>query len=99
MGQALEQRIRDRAYSLWEKEGRPHGRDQEFWERARLMLEAEQAPAKATPLGARSPVEAAVDEATAQSFPASDPPSFTAEVGTMTQQPTTKTARTRPGKR
>lgn len=26
--------IRERAYYLWEQEGRPHGRDTEFWMRA-----------------------------------------------------------------
>jgi hypothetical protein len=29
-----EQRIRERAYLLWEADGRPHGRDVEYWERA-----------------------------------------------------------------
>jgi hypothetical protein len=32
-----EQRIRERAYRLWEQEGRPHGRDLEYWERAREL--------------------------------------------------------------
>ncbi|MEX0696950.1 MAG: DUF2934 domain-containing protein [Dongiaceae bacterium] len=27
-------RIRERAYSLWEREGRPHGRQMEHWLRA-----------------------------------------------------------------
>ncbi len=29
-----EQRIRERAYHLWEQDGRPQGRDLEYWERA-----------------------------------------------------------------
>ncbi|MBL6459122.1 DUF2934 domain-containing protein [Belnapia sp. T6] len=29
-----EHRLRERAYFLWEREGRPEGRAQEFWERA-----------------------------------------------------------------
>jgi len=29
-----EQAIRERAYHLWEQDGRPHGRDIEFWSRA-----------------------------------------------------------------
>ena len=33
---AREQKVRERAYHLWESEGKPHGRDLEFWERARL---------------------------------------------------------------
>jgi hypothetical protein len=39
-----EQRIRERAYSLWEEEGRPEGRAEEFWERARGLIEAEDDP-------------------------------------------------------
>lgn len=27
-----QQRIRERAYALWEADGRPEGRDLEFWE-------------------------------------------------------------------
>jgi hypothetical protein len=30
----IEHRIRERAYFLWEREGRPSGRAVEFWERA-----------------------------------------------------------------
>ncbi len=33
-----EHRIRERAYHLWIEEGRPHGRDAEFWERARELV-------------------------------------------------------------
>ncbi len=32
-----EQRIRERAYHLWEADGQPHGRDAEYWERAREL--------------------------------------------------------------
>ncbi|GAB5097170.1 DUF2934 domain-containing protein [Caballeronia sp. HLA56] len=34
-------RIRRRAYELWEREGSPDGRAEEFWEQARTQLEAE----------------------------------------------------------
>jgi hypothetical protein len=33
-----EARIRQRAYHLWEADGRPHGRQEEFWERARELI-------------------------------------------------------------
>ena len=33
-----ENRIRQRAYELWEKDGRPEGRHAEHWERARREL-------------------------------------------------------------
>ena len=36
-----EHRIRERAYHLWEQDGRPHGRDQEYWERARELVAME----------------------------------------------------------
>ncbi len=41
---AREHRIRERAYHLWEQEGRPHGRDREFWERARELIGMEDNP-------------------------------------------------------
>ena len=81
MDQGTEHKVRERAYALWQKEGSPHGRDLEFWERARLMLESEASPPAATPLGQRSTEERAADEAVKESFPASDPPAFTADVG------------------
>ena len=37
----LERRIRDRAYLLWEAEGKPDGRADEHWHRARELIEAE----------------------------------------------------------
>ena len=37
-----EDRIRRRAHAIWEREGRPEGRQQEHWERARREIEAEE---------------------------------------------------------
>jgi hypothetical protein len=37
-----EQRVRERAYHLWETDGKPHGRDVEFWERARELVAMEE---------------------------------------------------------
>lgn len=82
MDTSLEQQIREQAYALWEKEGSPEGRDLEFWERARLMVEASSSPAASTPLQQRSSAEAAADAAMEGTFPASDPPSFNAPTGT-----------------
>jgi hypothetical protein len=42
--EVLEARIRTRAYHLWEQDGRPHGRDEEFWERARELIAIEDHP-------------------------------------------------------
>ncbi len=33
-----EHRVRERAYHLWEADGKPHGRDVEYWERARELV-------------------------------------------------------------
>ncbi|HVY50295.1 MAG TPA: DUF2934 domain-containing protein [Devosia sp.] len=35
---ADETAIREQAYLLWEQEGRPHGREMEFWTRAEVAL-------------------------------------------------------------
>jgi hypothetical protein len=53
-----EDRIRRRAYEIWEREGRPHGREQEHWDRAVQEIEAEE------PEASRGPVapDPAVDE-------------------------------------
>ena len=45
----FEQRVRDRAYALWESEGRPSGRDTEHWRMSEEATRAEfakPAPAK-----------------------------------------------------
>ena len=34
MTETLDDRIRERAYHIWEASGRPSGRDEEFWQRA-----------------------------------------------------------------
>lgn len=39
--QALDQLIREHAFLLWEMEGRPEGRAEEYWHRARERVEAE----------------------------------------------------------
>lgn len=37
--------IRDRAYVIWEREGRPHGRDRDHWLQAAWELAGEEAKA------------------------------------------------------
>ena len=36
-----EEEIRTRSYLLWEREGKQHGKDQEYWVKAKAELEAE----------------------------------------------------------
>jgi hypothetical protein len=38
---AYQARVRERAYHLWEADGRPEGNDQDFWERARELVDME----------------------------------------------------------
>jgi hypothetical protein len=37
----IERRIRERAYRLWEAEGRPEGRAAQHWEQARMIVALE----------------------------------------------------------
>ena len=37
----LEKRIRERAYDMWEREGRPEGRADQYWLRAEEMIRSE----------------------------------------------------------
>ncbi len=65
-GMDQEHRKRERAYYIWEREGRPEGRATAHW------LEAEAAIAEDD-----AKTEAALDEALRDSFPDSDPPAMT----------------------
>jgi hypothetical protein len=51
---AREQRVRECAYHLWEADGKPHGRDIEYWERARELI-SRQDTAKADAAAPRPP--------------------------------------------
>jgi hypothetical protein len=59
------QRIREVAYDLWERDGRPGGREHEFWLRAEALVDG--TVERPDP----------VDRDSEAGFPASDPPSFT----------------------
>lgn len=41
---ARDRRIRERAYHLWEADGKPHGRHEEYWERASELIGMESSP-------------------------------------------------------
>ncbi|WP_428391919.1 DUF2934 domain-containing protein [Lichenicoccus sp.] len=36
-----DERVRLRAYELWEKDGRPHGRNDAYWEEALRQIKAQ----------------------------------------------------------
>ncbi|REG60767.1 hypothetical protein B0G80_3579 [Paraburkholderia sp. BL6669N2] len=40
-----EEKIRARAYELWEKDGSPEGRADEYWEQARFQIDEEESKA------------------------------------------------------
>lgn len=87
---AREQRIRDRAYHLWEQDGGPHGRDQEYWERARELVAIEdsagatQLPNPMTEPGSRR--ETGIEEAEIQKNLGEFPDRFT-DQGEVAQTP------------
>lgn len=56
---------RDLAYRLWEERGKPEGRPEDDWFEAEKRLFSDRHETES----------AAVDEASLESFPASDPPS------------------------
>src|SRR4051794_5841214 len=78
-----EERVRNRAYHLWETEGKPHGRDVEYWERAReLVAMEESAGAGLLPnpqTEPNAPRVTGVEEAAIQETPGEFPDRFAAQ--------------------
>lgn len=66
----IEQRIRERAYSLWEAEGRPHGRSEEYWNRASEELR----------LGGQAGSRGGITEALKDMLPKADIPDHTGSI-------------------
>jgi hypothetical protein len=55
--------VQERAYHLWEAEGRPHGRESEFWERASDLVGMEESGVSGQiPVEAERPEEAFLQE-------------------------------------
>lgn len=51
MASDLEKRVRERAYEIWESEGRPEGRQHEHWQQARAEFSEAKAEAAAGTVG------------------------------------------------
>ena len=85
MDAAWQQRVRERAYAIWQREGSPDGSAEQFWLMAEEELLAEgqgpaSGPAEERPDRPRD--EAQLDDTIdVFSFPASDPPAWTSETG------------------
>jgi len=61
----LEQRIRERAFKIWNDEGQPDGRDKQHWELAKLAVSEEDALStmlKSPSLPGPEPIEALLNQ-------------------------------------
>lgn len=58
----LEERIRARAYQMWEDEGRPDGRADSHWEKARILVAIEDDRTSLKPVVEPKPEEARIME-------------------------------------
>ncbi len=97
-----EQRVRERAYHLWEADGKPHGRDVEYWERARELIGMEESAGSGLLPNPQtipeSPRETGIEEAEIQSN-LGEFPDRLADQGEVMPTPAPKRrARTRPKK-
>ena len=88
---AREQRVRERAYHLWEADGKPYGRDVEYWGRAREQI-AQEESADSNPSSAPDPVRKNGAAAAAQENPEGFPHALAAEQG---EKPATRRAPSR----
>jgi hypothetical protein len=87
------QRIRERAYHMWEHEGRPEGRADEYWERARELDAIQGNPPAMEPNPQnqpwRDPSTPVVDESSLQEN-LGECPGRVADQGEVMATPTTK---------
>jgi hypothetical protein len=54
--ESIEERIRARAYELWERDGSPEGRADDYWNKAQALVESE-SPATAMKSAAGKPLD------------------------------------------
>ena len=69
MADDLEQRIRERAYEIWENEGCPQGRGDEHWQQACAEYRDAQAEAQAQPEAGIAATDAAAGAGQASASP------------------------------
>jgi hypothetical protein len=85
MAKTREERIRDRAYEIWQREGAEHGRHADHWLRAEAEIEAEDRKAAAT--GQQSAAIAREAGATGTAPPPSPTPSRVATPARAASKP------------
>lgn len=86
-----EEWIKNRAYALWEEEGRPHGKDTEHWERAAQEYQSMNgAPKKAA--SARKPKATEAVAADAMTAPTEEAPTKTKPAARAKAAPKVKEA-------
>jgi Protein of unknown function (DUF2934) len=97
-----EHRVRERAYLLWEADGKPHGRDVEYWERARQLVAMEESAGSGllpNPLDLpASPREIGIEEAEIQENLGEFPDRFADQGEVRATRATKRAARGRVGK-
>lgn len=72
-----EEWIKNRAYALWEEEGRPHGKDTEHWERAAQEYTSMNGAAQTAKPARKTKASEAKTPKTATAAEVSEPPAKT----------------------
>ncbi len=95
-----ENTVRQRAHAIWEREGRPHGRDREHWAQAEAEIQAEQSGERKQKANRPAPTATPARKATASKKAATKPApkAGTEKAGGKHEatKTTTKTAAIRP---
>lgn len=78
-----EETIRERAYQLWERAGRPKGRSEEFWHAARAEIEGDEAKGDAPFDPLEPPVDKPPEVAFQRGVPVGMPGERIAERGVL----------------
>lgn len=84
----LNKRVRERAYEIWESEGRPEGRSHEHWQQARAEFAEAQSEAGKRPAGRKSASGTSASAKPARK--AASPTGATSKTGPVSAKPQNK---------